>query len=164
MSASRSKNSGCRKIASRFDAANRVRKTVGEYNGATLVGLQPPHAAYFKVMEDYVRAHNAELGKQGFFIVPDAQATLALRARIIAGTAHGLTKQSDLFTDAWGHPAPPLQALSAYCHFSVIYRRNPLGLPAPTILAGNPNWDEPLNCLLQQLAWSTVVQHPLTGV
>ena len=147
-----------------FDAANPVRKTVDEFNGATLASLQPPHAAYFKVMEDYVRALNTELGQQSVSIVPDAQATLALRDQIIAGTAPGLTKQSDLFTDAWGHPTLPLQALSAYCHFAVIYRRNPQGLPAPTILAGNPSWGEPLNRLLQQLAWNAVTQHPMTGV
>ena len=147
-----------------FDPANRVRQTVDEYNGATLADLQPPHAAYYKVMEDYVRALNAELGQQSVFIVPDAQATLALRARIIDGQAPGLTKQADLFTDAWGHPTPPLQALSAYCHFSVIYRRNPANLPVPGILAGNPHWGVPLNRLLQQLAWTATTQHPLSGV
>ena len=147
-----------------FITGPRAPHTLDEFNDSTLAGLQPPHAAYFKAMEDYVRALNVELGKQVVFIVPDAQATLALRERIIAGTVPGLTKQSDLFTDAWGHPTPPLQALSAYCHFSVIYRRNPLGLPAPTIIAGNPSWDEPLNRLLQQLAWNAVTQHSITGV
>jgi hypothetical protein len=147
-----------------FDPLNRVRKSVDEFNGSTMADLQKPHEAYFKVMEDYVRALNVEIGKQSVFIVPDAQATLALRERIIAGTAPGLEKQSDLFTDAWGHPSPPLQVLSAYCHFSVIYRRSPVGLPSPSILAGNPSWGGALNHVLQQLAWTAVTHHPLSGI
>lgn len=147
-----------------FDPLHRVRKSVEEYNGATPADLHPPHAAYFKVMEDYVKALNAELNRQAVFIVPDAQATLALRARIVAGTASGLKQQSDLFTDAWGHPTSPLKALSAYCHFAVIYRRSPVGLPPPSVLAGKPEWDDTFNRLLQQLAWDAVTCHPLSGV
>ena len=113
-------------------------------------------------MEDYVRALNVELGQPAVGIVPDAQATLALRERIMAGTAPGLTKQADLFTDAWGHPTPPLKALSAYCHFAVIYRRDPQGLPPLSLLAGNPAWGVPLTRLLQQLAWDAVTAHPLS--
>lgn len=120
--------------------------------------------AEIKVMEDYVSALNAEIGRQSVFIIPDAQATLALRERIIAGTAPGLKKQSDLFTDAWGHPSPPLKLLSAYCHFSVIYRLSPIGLPLPGVLAGSPDWDATLNRVVQQLAWESVTQHPLSGV
>ena len=147
-----------------FDPANRVRKSVDEFNGATMAALRTPHAAYFQVMEDYVRALNAELGRRAVFVVPDAQATLGLRARIIAGTAPGLAKQSDLFTDAWGHPTPPLRALATYCHFAVIYRRSPVGLPTPATLTGNPAWGAALNRLLQELAWAAVSAHPLAGV
>ena len=149
-----------------FSIGNRQRKSVDEYNHATLVSVAKPHAAYFKVMEDYVQALNTELGKPVVFIVPDAQATLALRARIIAGTAPGLKKQSELFADAWGHPALPLKVLSAYCHFAVIYRRSPVGLPVPSSMAAekNPNWDDKLNRLLQELAWEAVTHHPLSGV
>ncbi len=147
-----------------FDPLHRVRKSVEEFNGATLSTLKPPHEAYFKVMEDYVQALNAEIGRQVVFVVPDAQATLALRERIIAGTAFGLEKQSDLFADPWGHPTPPLKVLAGYCHFSVIYRRSPVGLPAPALLGGNPKWGEPLNRLLQELAWKAASQHPLSGV
>ena len=61
---------------------------------------------------------------------------------------------------------PPLQALVAYCHFAVIYRRSPVGLPMPAVLAraNNPNWDEKLTRLLQELAWDAVTHHPLSGV
>jgi hypothetical protein len=126
--------------------------------------LKKPHEAYFKVMEDYVCELNAEIGSQVVFIVPDAQAVLALRERIIRGAAPGLSNQSDLFADAWGHPRPPLKLLSAYCHFTVIYRRNPVGLPMATILGENVGWGPPLNRLLQELAWEAVTQHPLSGL
>jgi hypothetical protein len=147
-----------------FDPKNRVRRSVDEFNNASIADLVEPHQQYFKEMEDYVIALNAEIGKQTVFIVPDAQATLALRARIIAGTAPGLTRQSDLFVDAWGHPSPPLKALSAFCHFAVIYRCSPVGLPPPGVLAGNPSWDERLNLLLEELAWEAAERHPLSGV
>ena len=147
-----------------FDAAHRTRTSPDEFNGSTMADLQGPHKAYFKAMEDYVRALNTEIGEQAVYIVPDAQATLALRERIMAGTAPGLLKQSDLFTDAWGHPTPPLRVLSAYDHFAVIYRRSPVGLPLPGLLASSPGGDAKLNRLLQQLAWDAVTQHPLSGV
>ena len=91
---------------------------------------------------------------------------IALREKIIAGQAPGLKTQKDLFTDAIGHARPPLQALVAYCHFAVIYRRSPVGLPRPAILVRGkkPNWDARLNRLLQELAWDAVTQHPLSGV
>jgi len=141
-----------------------ARTSVEQFNQSTMADLIPPHQAYFKEFEDHVIALNAALGKPVVFIVPDAQATLALRERIMAGTVHGLAKQSDLFTDPWGHPSPPLKALSGYCHFAVIYRRSPIGLPRPTTLHGNPQWDDNLNRLLQELAWNAVRQHPLAGV
>ncbi len=147
-----------------FDPARRVHQSVDEFNRSTLADLIKTHQAYFKEMEACVTSLNAGIGKQSVCIVPDAQATLALRRRIIAGTAPGLTRQSDLFTDAWGHPAPPLMALSGYCHFAVIYRRSPAGLPVPRILAGNPKWDAKLNRVLQELAWDAARQHPLSGL
>ena len=69
------------------------------------------------------------------FVVPVGQAVLALREKIIAGQAPGLKAQEDLFTDALGHPKPPLQALVTYCHYAVIYRKSPVGLPPPSALA-----------------------------
>ncbi len=145
-----------------------------QFNGSTMADLKKPHEAYFKAMEDYAESINQELGKQVVFIVPDAQATMALRARIIAGTAPrnpGLVEQSDLFTDAWGHPTPPLKLLSAYTHFSVIYRRSPLGLPIPApslIPESSPDrrpWrSNELNRLFQDLAWDVAIQHPLSGI
>ena len=70
--------------------------------------------------------------------------------------------QGNLFVDAVGHANRPLCVLVAYCHYAVIYRRSPVGLPVPSILA---NWEGQLqlsvkmNRLLQELAWEAVVQH-----
>jgi len=147
-----------------FDAANRTRESVAQFNGSTMADLRKAHDAYFEVMEDYVSSLNAEIGKQVVFIVPDAQATLALRERIIAGMVPDLIRQSDLFSDAWGHRSPPLRLLTGYCHFSVIYRRSPIGLPSPSAFASDPRLCGTLNHLLQQLAWDAVTQHRLSGV
>ena len=89
-----------------------------------------------------------------------------MRERIIAGQAPGLHAQQDLFSDPLGHAKPPLQALVAYCHFAVIYRRSPVGLPMPAVLAraNNPAWDPDLNRLLQELAWEAVTHHPLSSL
>jgi hypothetical protein len=80
---------------------------------------------------------------------------IALREKIIAGQAPGLTQQEDLFTDELGHGKPPLQALVGYCNFAVIYRRSPVGLPVPVVLkrAKLGDQEEKLNRLLQEMAW-----------
>ena len=46
-------------------------------------------------------------------MVPVGQALIALRERIRAGRAAGLRSQDELFTDAMGHPALPVQVLAA---------------------------------------------------
>jgi hypothetical protein len=139
------------------------RPKIVNHDAPTAVGLRKMHAPYFKDMDEHVRDLNRTLGKEVLFVVPVGQAVIALREKIIAGEAPGLTKQSDLFTDAIGHPRPPLQALVAYCHFAVIYRRTPVGLPVPAVLARSAD-KERLNRVLQELAWDAVTAHPLSGV
>jgi len=58
---------------------------------------------------------------------------------------------------------PALSVLMGYLHFAVIYRKNPVGLPAPKALKidGDVN---ALNQLLQEIAWDAVTHHPLSGV
>ena len=97
------------------------------------------------------------------FIVPVSNAVFALRERVAEGRAPGLTRQTDLFSDALGHPRPPLAVLVTYCHFAAIYGRSPVGLPVPAALKDNPEADA-LNQLLQQLAWEAVTAHPMSGV
>jgi hypothetical protein len=137
-----------------------------DHNAITGEELRKRHAVYFKVMEERIRELNKQQGKTVLFLVPAAQAVIALREKIIAGQAPGLKTQEDLFTDELGHGKAPLQALVGYCNFAVIYRRSPVGLPVPAILkkAKLGDQEEKLNRLLQELAWDAVLQHPLSGV
>lgn len=154
-----------------FDPANRVRASVEEFDRTDLDDLRRANDAYCRVMEDHAREINAGIGRQVVFVTPDVRAALLLRERIVAGQAPGLTRQSDLFADPWGHPTPPLQLLSAYDHFATVYRRSPLGLPLPAEEAPATAWpargpwrSSALNRLLQQLAWQAVAGYPLSGV
>ncbi len=140
-----------------------TRKKV-DHNAATMDALRKAHDAYFHDMDECVRGVNRKLGKDAVLIVPAGQAVLALREKIIAGQVPGMKTQSELFRDNWGHPTLPVQALASYCHFAVIYRRSPVGLPLPTILKSNPAWDDKLNLLLQEIAWDAVIHHPMSGV
>ncbi|MBI5760278.1 MAG: hypothetical protein HZA46_17320 [Planctomycetales bacterium] len=149
-----------------YDTTFKQRPTTVDHNAPTIEELRKLHAPYFQSMDDHVTALNKKYGRTVLFAVPVGQAVIALREKIIAGEAPGLKTQGDLFTDAIGHATPPLQALVAYCHFATIYRHSPVGLPMPAVLKNskNPNWDEPLNLLLQKLAWDAVTHHPLSGV
>lgn len=128
------------------------------HDAVTGAELRKRHAPLFKSIDDYVRELNEKLGKPVLFVVPAGQAVIALREKVITGKAPGLKTQEELFLDPICHPQLPLQVLVAYCYFAVIYRRSPVGLPMPAILANakNPNWDEKLNRFLQELSWDVV--------
>ena len=148
-----------------FDPFHRVRKSVQEYDETSMTELDVAHEAYFQVMEDHVKNLNREIGFKCISIVPDAQAVLALRKMILRGDAPGLAKQSDLFTDAWGHPGPIVKMLATYCHFSVIYGRSAVGLPIPMALHELPEEiAAALTDRLQRLTWDVVSAHPMTYV
>jgi len=134
---------------------DRDRKTIAE--------LRAAHEPYFREMDAHVGALNRKFGRQAVFVVPVGQAVLALRERIIRGDAPGLARQTDLFTDKLGHSHDHITVLAAYCHFAVIYRRSPVGLPASAAIARLPE-GEKLSRLLQEIAWEAVTQHPLSGV
>lgn len=144
-----------------------TRKKV-DHNATNLAELRKKNDAYCRDVEEYVRGLNKELGKDALLVVPVGEASVALRERIIAGEAAGLKAQWDLFRDTWGHAKPPLMVLSGYCHFAVIYRRNPLGLSVPLALKKDESIGEKdkekLNRMLQEIAWETVCNHPLTGI
>ncbi len=139
-----------------------------DHNATDLAKLREANARYAGDIEDLVRGINQRLGKESVFVVPVGLASLALRERIAAGTAPGLKTQWDLFRDNWGHAQPPLQILSSYCHFAVIYRRNPVGLPVPSafklLKEVSDDDKQKLNRLLQEIAWDTVSHHPMAGV
>jgi hypothetical protein len=147
---------------------NYQKKRPEKVNRNTRTGdeMRKVHAPYFDSVDAQVRGLNKEHGKVVAYVVPVGQAAILLREKIIAGGVPGLKAQEDLFTDAIGHAKPPLQALAAYCHFAVIYKRSPVGLPVPAVLgnAKNPDWGEKLNALLQELAWRAATEHPLSGV
>jgi hypothetical protein len=168
-----------------------VRKGVN-HNATDLKDLREKQTHYLHDLGNYVRDINRKLGQDVALIVPVGQAALALREKIAAGEAPGLKMQWDLFRDSWGHAQAPLTLLSGYCHFAVIYRRSPVGLPVPEELAKyrritsdvslrKPGWrpspeelakaeslteseKEKLNRLLQELAWNAVTHDPLSGV
>jgi hypothetical protein len=134
-------------------------------NALTGEELRARHEPYFKSVDDHVKDLNQKHGKNAVFVVPVGQAVIALREKIIAGAAPGLKTQEDLFTDPIGHVRAPVQALTAYCHFAVIYRKSPVGLPMPGVMAkAKLEEGEKLNRLLQELAWEAVTRHPLSGV
>jgi hypothetical protein len=137
-----------------------------DHNAITGEELRKRHAVYFQAMDEHIRELNKKLGKTVLFEVPAPQAVIALREKIIAGQAPGLKMQEDLFTDPLGHGKAPLKALVAYCNFSVMYRRSPVGLPVPNVLkeAKLGDQEEKLNRLLQELAWEAVTHCPLSGV
>jgi hypothetical protein len=139
----------------------KFRKT--DHNAISGAELRKEHRPYFEGMDEHVRELRKKYGKDNVFVVPVGQAVLALREKIIDGKAPGLAKQQDLFTDDIGHVKPAVMALNAYCHYAVIYRRSPVGLPVPAILK-KAGGDEKLNRLLQEIAWEAVTQHPLSGV
>jgi hypothetical protein len=129
--------------------------------------LAQAHDEYFHGIDELVKTLNEKYqGHPAVFVVPGGQAVLALRKKIADGTAPGLIKQTDLFTDPVGHARPPLEVLVAYCYYAEIYRRSPVGLPVPPALPRivDEQTTEKLNRLLQELAWTAVTTHPLTGV
>lgn len=140
-----------------------TRKKV-DHNATALPALREAHQRYFHDIEEHTKALNQKLGRDAIVIVPVGQAVLALREKILAGQAPGIATQAELFRDSWGHVNPPVMALSAYCHYAVIYQRSPVGLPRPAVLSKNPAWDDKLNRLLQELAWEAVTAHPMSGV
>lgn len=139
-----------------------------DHNATDLAELRRANARYMRDIEAHVRAINQRLGKDALVVVPVGLAASALREKIAAGEAAGLSAQWDLFRDSWGHALPPLQILSSYCHFAVIYRRSPVGLPVPNALKQLKDMSDEdrqkLNRLLQELAWDAVSQHPMAGV
>jgi hypothetical protein len=137
-----------------------------DHNAATGEGLRKIHERYFREMDALASDINKKLGKPVVFVVPVGQAVIALREKIIAGQAPGLKSQEDIFADTLGHPKPPLRVMMGYCHYAVIYRKSPIGLPVPSALKipGDAKDLDALNRLLQTLAWDAVIHHPLSGV
>jgi hypothetical protein len=128
--------------------------------------LRTEYGKYFADMDKHVRYLGEKYGKR-VYVTPVGQAVVALRELVIDGEVPGVKKQSELFTDGIGHCTAPIMVLNAYCHYAVIYGRNPVGLPVPSKLKGfidDEGATAKLNRLLQELAWHAVTTHPLSGV
>lgn len=134
---------------------------------ATIEDLRKIYEPFDKNLHDQVSKLNKEyqdkFKRPVAFIVPVGQAVMNLREKVIAGKVPGIEKQSDLFTDPIGHCKPPVSLLNVYCHYAVIYKQSPVGLPVPTILKKTDKGDE-LNKLLQEVAWEAVKKDPASGV
>jgi hypothetical protein len=128
--------------------------------------LKKIHETNIKAAEAQADEINKNAGKKVLYLVPSAQACMALRARIQNKEMPGLTSQSELFRDPISHPAPPLEALNTYLHYAVIYGKSPVGLPMPGLLkkANKEAWDDKFNRTLQEIAWETVTNYPYSGV
>jgi hypothetical protein len=129
--------------------------------------LRTEYGKYFNVMDEYVADINRKYNRSIVAVVPVGQAVVALREKVIAGEVPGVTKQSELFTDPIGHCKGQIMVLNAYCHYAVIYKRSPVGLPVPTALknaGGDKAGTAKLNTMLQEIAWQAVTTHPLSGV
>jgi len=145
-------------------------------NFATADSLEKIDTPYIKELETFITGLNQKFGRQVLYVVPCCQAVTLLRDKIMEGKAPGIKDQNVLFRDSIGHPTPAIMALAAYCHYAVIYRRTPVGLPAPVnslrATSNSPNLLDPavnpdaakLNALLQELAWQAVTGDPLSGV
>jgi hypothetical protein len=132
----------------------------------TVEYLRTEYGKYFTVMDAHVVELNQKYPNTKLNVTPVGQAVVALREKVIAGECPGVTKQSELFTDPIGHCTNPIKVLNAYCHFGTIYKRSPVGLPVPKALGviGDEATTAKLNTLLQEIAWSAVTSHPLSGV
>jgi hypothetical protein len=110
------------------------------------------------VFDKQIQDVNEKAGKTVAYGVPVCYAVLALREKVVQGKAPGIAKQSELFRDPLGHGQEPIQRLAEYCYFAAIYRRSPVGLTAFA------KEGDPLDRLLQELAWEAVTSYPLSGL
>jgi hypothetical protein len=124
--------------------------------------LRAATAQFKTVLEAQVGRLNRKFGRDVIQIVPVGDAVLTLREWIIENKVPGIRRQSELFLDPIGHGALPVLTLAAYCNFACMYRLNPMGLDDrnPELDALHPA----LRPLLQQLAWTTVTAHAMSGV
>lgn len=127
--------------------------------------LRKTWTPWVEKLRDQAKALNERHKKAVVFVVPVGDAVIRLRERVTKGEVPGFAKQSELFTDEIGHGKPPIAWLTAYCHFAVIYGRNPVGLPTPDALKKLAGDDaDKLNRVLQEAAWSAVAAEPMSGV
>ncbi len=135
-------------------------KTRADYDDSKLADVQAALDKTRKGVEAKADELNKKYGKPVVFLVPVGDATVKLRALVLEGKYPGVTKQSDLWTDAMPHPGAHVMALSGYCHFAAIYRTSPIGLK----ISRFKELTDEQHAILQKLAWETVSKYPHAGV
>jgi len=135
-------------------------------DNAKIEDLRKAYAPFFGAISKQANALNSNREKPVVFVVPVGHAVVALREKVTLGQAPGIAKQSDLFLDGIGHGQVPIMLLTAYCYYSAIYQRSPVGLSVPKLWSkqGKPMYDEKLDRVLQEIAWEAVSKEPLSGV
>src|SRR4051812_28052079 len=136
--------------------------TVEERDTRSLDIVRVANKRFHDALDAQIGELNEKVGHEAVFLVPVGDAVMKLREQIAAGTAPGLTKQTDLFTDLIGHGKTPIIVLTTYCNFACIYRVSPVGLKdsEPGLDALSPE----LKPLLQKIAWDTVTAERKSGV
>lgn len=144
-----------------FDYLEKPVKNNAERDAAALDvdKLRADHDKWRVAMETQVKALNRKIGRDAVFIVPAGDAVVKLRALVAEGKADGLSKQSELFTDAIGHGKLPIVILVSYCNYACITGRSPVG-----VAVKEPAISAELHALLQRIAWETVSNYPMSGV
>lgn len=117
---------------------------------------------FHMVLELQAKQINTQHGRQVITLAPVGSAVVKLRAKVIAGEAPGIKKQSELFTDPIGHATLPVVALCSYVNYATIYGKSPIGLKT-FINPKDPNSPK-LQKLLQEIAWETVTSYEPSGV
>jgi hypothetical protein len=149
--------------------ADRAAFTNAKRDEADPAVLTTAAASFMNRMKDQVRDLNREFARDGrpvVLLVPVGDAVIRLRKQVAEGKVPGIARQSELFRDNLGHGKAPISVLTAYCHYVVIFGRNPAGLPVPAALAsaGLGEHAAAVNRILQDLAWQAVLAEPLSGV
>jgi hypothetical protein len=135
-------------------------KTVADYDASTVIDVRAKLEKTCRHVEKIVDGLNEKFGKRCVYLVPVGEATLRLREAILAGTYPGLTKQSEIWSDAMPHAGAHVMALSGYCHFAAIYRMSPVGLK----ISRFKEITDEQHAILQRIAWDVVSQYPYAGI
>lgn len=135
-------------------------KTVEDYDTSSIADVRARLAKNCLHTEKIVDRLNEKSGKRVVFLVPVGESTLRLREAIVAGGYPGLTRQSQIWSDAMPHAGPHVMALSGYCHFAAIYGISPVGLK----LARFQELTDEQHAILQRIAWDVVSKYPHAGI
>jgi hypothetical protein len=128
----------------------------------TVEQTRPPLAEINKNFIKQIGEINAKHDHPVIFVVPAGDAVLALREKVVKGEVPGIHEEKELFVDSMGHPGDAIRRLVTYCTYAAIYRRSPVGLTC--FEKADSEDSKKLNRMLQELAWKTVTDEPLSGV